>query len=172
MSTFKNFEGVALREATQTDEPVLERMLYDAFFWSGEPGSPSLAEMRERPEFSSLLAGWGRPGDQALLAEVGGLAAGAAWFRLWTRQAHSYGFVDEHTPELGIAVASRFRGRGVGRLLLRALIWRAQRLAMPGLSLSVAPANPARRLYESEGFQKVGEVGSSWTLLRRLSLSP
>lgn len=29
--------------------------------------------------------------------------------------------------------------------------------------------NPARALYESEGFRKVGEVGTSWTMLRELS---
>jgi ribosomal protein S18 acetylase RimI-like enzyme len=163
--------AATLREATLSDMPVLEQMLYEAFFWSGQPGPP-LVEMRERPEFSPLLAAWGRPGDIALVAELGGEAAGAAWFRLWTVEAHSYGFVDEHTPELGLAVARGFRGRGIGRQLLRALIERARQLSMPGLSLSVAPANPARRLYESEGFRKVGEVGTSWTLLRAEPLRP
>ena len=43
--------------------------------------------------------------------------------------------------------------------------------AYPSLSLSVAPGNPARALYESEGFRKVGEVGTSWTMLRELSKS-
>jgi ribosomal protein S18 acetylase RimI-like enzyme len=148
---------------------VLEEMLYEAFFWRGGPERPPLVEMRARPEFHSLLAGWGRMGDVAFVAQSAGATAGAAWFRLWTAAAHSYGFVDRETPELGLAVAGAFRGQGIGRQLLRSLIKHAELHSYPALSLSVAPDNPARRLYESEGFRKVGEAGTSWTMLRRLS---
>jgi ribosomal protein S18 acetylase RimI-like enzyme len=142
-------------------------MLYEAFFWSGTE-RPPLDDVRRRPEFSSLLAGWGRAGDSLLIAEHAGAGAGAAWFRLWTSDVHSYGFVDADTPELGLAVVQGLRRRGVGRMLLRQLIQRATELGYEALSLSVAPANPARRLYESEGFHKVGEAGTSWTLLLEL----
>lgn len=160
---------VKIREATALDLPFLEAMLYEAFFWSGGIERPALIEMRARPEFNTLLAGWGRIGDAALLADAADARAGAAWFRLWTPEEHSYGFVDQQTPELGIAVARPFRGQGIGRQLLRSLIESARQHAYPRLSLSVAPGNPARALYESEGFQKVGEVGTSWTMLRELS---
>jgi ribosomal protein S18 acetylase RimI-like enzyme len=76
--------------------------------------------------------------------------------------------VDADTPELGIAVAPAYRDGGVGRGLLRALVEVARRDGHRALSLSVAPTNHARALYESEGFRKVGESGTSWTLLRRL----
>jgi ribosomal protein S18 acetylase RimI-like enzyme len=141
-------------------------MLYQPFFWRSELPRPTLVEMRARPEFYTLLAAWGRIGDLALLADVGGAGAGAAWFRLWTPAVHSYGFVDQQTPELGLAVARPFRGQGIGRQLLRSLVEYARQHAYPGLSLSVAPGNRARGLYESEGFRKVGEVGTSWTMLR------
>jgi ribosomal protein S18 acetylase RimI-like enzyme len=157
-----------VREGTLRDLPFLEAMLYEAFFWSGTD-RPPIVEVRRRAEFASLLAAWGRPGDLVLIAEHAGAAAGAAWFRLWTSDAHSYGFVDDRTPELGLAVAQRFRGRGIGRMLLRAVIEMAAKHAHPALSLSVAPANPARRLYESEGFDKIGEVGTSWTMWRKLA---
>jgi GNAT superfamily N-acetyltransferase len=84
------------------------------------------------------------------------------------RPAVPDGFVDEQTPELGIAVRPDFRGQKIGRLLLRAAIDCATRDAHQGLSLSVDPANPARRLYQAEGFRKVGEVGTSWTMYREL----
>jgi len=158
-----------IREGTVRDLPFIEEMLYEAFFWSGGAQRPTLVEMRNRPEFYCLLAGWGRSGDVALLAYTAGEAAGAGWFRLWTPALHSYGFVDAQTPELGLAVARPFRGQGVGRQLLRSLIECASRHAYPSLSLSVAPDNPARGLYESEGFRKIGEVGTSWTMLRELS---
>jgi len=155
-----------IREATPHDLPFLEAMLYEAFFWDAGAERPTLLEMRTRPEFAQLLADWGRPGDVALLVHAAGAAAGAAWFRSWTPALHSYGFVDAQTPELGVAVARAFRGRGLGRALLRALIGSALEHGYQRLSLSVAPANPARALYESEGFRKVGEVGTSWTMLR------
>lgn len=155
-----------IREATSGELPFLEQMLYEAFFWSGGAARPTLVEMRARPEFHCLLAAWGRQGDFALMAQVGGVAVGAAWFRLWTAEVHSYGFVDPETPELGLAVAREFRARGIGRQLLRSLIEQAGERGYRRLSLSVAPANPARALYESEGFRKVDEVGTSWTMLR------
>jgi ribosomal protein S18 acetylase RimI-like enzyme len=161
-----------IRTETSVDLGFLEEMLFEAFFWNGGAKRPALIEARARPEFSSLLAGWGRQGDVLLVAEQNGVAAGAAWFRLWTTSVNSYGFVDEKTPELGIAVIPGLRGHGIGRSLIRALLEAAGRGRFPGLSLSVDPANPARALYESEGFSKVGEVGTSWTMYRSLLTSP
>jgi ribosomal protein S18 acetylase RimI-like enzyme len=157
-----------IRNGTSLDLPFLEEMLFEAFFWNSEADRPPFGEARGRPEFSNLLAGWGRPGDVVLVAEHNDAAVGAAWFRLWTARVHSYGFVDEATPELGIAVVPRLRGHGIGRSLVRALIESAARHPFPGISLSVDPGNPARRLYESEGFGKVDEVGTSWTMYRSL----
>jgi ribosomal protein S18 acetylase RimI-like enzyme len=153
-----------IRTATEHDLPFVELMLLEAFFWDPAVARASLSEIRTNPEFSKLLGGWGRPGDHAVLGLVEGVPAGAAWFRLWTNEAHSYGFVDPSTPELGIGVARPHRSRGLGRALLRALIRVAQENEHPALSLSVNPSNPARRLYESEGFQKVGELETSWTM--------
>src|SRR5258705_13377558 len=143
-------------------------MLFEAFFWNPAWSRPRLAGFREEPEFAKLLADWDRSGDRGVLAEERQLGIGAAWFRLWTPELHSYGFVDADTPELGIAVAPAHRARGVGRALLGALIEVARRDGHRALCLSVAPTNYARALYESEGFRKVGESGTSWTLLRRL----
>jgi ribosomal protein S18 acetylase RimI-like enzyme len=154
-----------IREAGPTDLAFLAEMLFEAFFWDAAEPRPAFAEFRKHPEFTKLLAGWGRPGDRALIAEQGGTMLGAAWFRLWTPQLHSYGFVDAGTPELGLAVVPDFRARGVGRALLQALIQAARADGYAALSLSVDPANRARHLYESEGFRKVGESGTSWTLL-------
>jgi ribosomal protein S18 acetylase RimI-like enzyme len=164
---------VAIRSGSAGDLPFLQVMLLEAFFWdtsghhAGRP-RPALAEAAGRPEFSLWLAGWGRPGDVALIAEQQGRPVGAVWFRLWTTEAHSYGFIDERTPELALAVAPDARARGIGRALLRAACDAAARSGFPALSLSVDPGNVARRLYQSEGFTKVGEAGTSWTMLRRL----
>ena len=44
------------------------------------------------------------------------------------------------------------------------LIAAAREEEIRALSLSVDPANFAHQLYESEGFVKVGESGTSWTM--------
>ena len=163
---------VGVRPVETIDRAFLEEMLFEAFFWNPAWSRPKLAEFREHPEFTKLLADWGRRGDRGVLVEEQRTGIGAAWFRLWTPELHSYGFVDAKTPELAIAVVSTRRSRGVGRTLLRALIQIAREDGHPALSLSVSPSNYARPFYESEGFQKVGESGTSWTLLLQLHRPP
>jgi GNAT superfamily N-acetyltransferase len=161
---------VQLRPGSTTDLDFLKEMLFEAFFWDTSATRPLLASFRDTPEFSKLLAGWGRQGDRAIVAKESGTRIGAAWFRLWTPELHSYGFVDVVTPEIAMAVRQEYRSKGLGRRLLHALVETARAESVPALSLSVSPLNFARQLYESAGFRKIGESGTSWTLL--LSLSP
>ena len=155
-----------IRAGEKTDGAFLEEMLFEAFFWNDGVARPPLSRFREQPEFAKMFAGWGRPGDSALVATtLEGERLGAAWFRLWTQEVHSFGFVRADVPEIGIGVVAVHRSKGVGRALLRALLATAHTMGCPALSLSVSPENRATRLYESEGFRKVGESGTSWTLL-------
>src|SRR5437899_1190123 len=152
---------VRLRPGAVTDLDFLEEMLFEAFFWDTFATRPLFASFRDTPEFSKLLAGWERRGDRAIIAEENGKRIGAAWFRLWTPELHSYGFVDAATPEVAMAVRQDYRSKGVGRRLLDALVETARAAGVPALSLSVSPLNFARHLYESAGFRKVGESGTS-----------
>jgi GNAT superfamily N-acetyltransferase len=158
-----------IRLGTHEDLPFLEQMLFEAFFWNPNQARPELQEFMQHPEFRKLLADWGRLGDKAVIAEEGETPIGAAWYRLWTEENHSYGFVDSETPELGTAVHANRRGKGAGRALLRALIATARDEGIRGLSLSVDPANFALQLYESERFVKVGASGTSWTMRLHLN---
>jgi len=76
-----------------------------------------------------------------------------------------YGFVDAQTPEITIGVVPSWRGKGVGRRLLTALIDVAGADSHSALSLSVEEDNYAFRLYESLGFRTVGRVGNAWTMV-------
>ena len=80
--------------------------------------------------------------------------------------SHGHGFVAEDVPELAIAVIASRRCEGIGRRLLADLIDASDGQAYRALSLSVAEANPARRLYESMAFVPVERHGSSWTMVR------
>jgi ribosomal protein S18 acetylase RimI-like enzyme len=150
---------VTFRDATPTDEPFLAEMLRLAFSWRDEtvPG----------PFLPKYVAGFGREGDAGVVAEEDGTLVGAAWYRFLPADDPGYGYV-EGVPELSIAVARGFRGRGVAGELLARLLDRAREDGLRGVSLSVEPDNPARRIYERLGFEKVGVSGGSWTMLRRL----
>jgi len=110
---------MTIRTATRDDLPFLEEMLFEAFFWNPTPPRPPADEFLARPEIQALLAGWGRPGDRAVIAQQGETPIGAAWYRFWTEEDHTYGFVDAETPELGIGMYASHRSRGVGRALMR-----------------------------------------------------
>ena len=103
-------------------------MLVEAAYW--RPGTSPLEVDNAllRHDLTHLLADFGRPGDAGLVAEHAGRPLGATWFRLWTKEVHSYGFVDASTPELAIAVSQAERGQGVGTALLSRLLELARSL--------------------------------------------
>ena len=158
-----------IRLATQADVLFLREMLYEAVCWRPHQPRAPLEEVLAEPELAKLLNGWGRNDDTAVVAEwEDGRPIGAAWYRFWTEENHSYGFVDADTPELGIAVRQEMRQRGIGTALLTALLEQARRFAIAQISLSVEPENYSRQLYEKLGFRRVGTSDTSWTMLLEL----
>ncbi len=140
-------------------------MLVEAAFWRPGIPRPEVDAALTRPDLAHLLADWGRAGDTAVIAECDAVPVGAAWYRLWTAEQHSYGFVDAATPELAIGVEPGARGRGVGTALLEALIECARQQKLRRLSLSVESDNPALRLYQRLGFRRHGQAEGAWTLV-------
>ena len=62
-----------------------------------------------------------------------------------------------HRGSLGIGILPAYRGRGVGRQLLRTCIDRAKKSGLTRIELEVRADNvPAIRLYESMGFVREG----------------
>ncbi|NLE22152.1 MAG: GNAT family N-acetyltransferase [Actinobacteria bacterium] len=82
------------------------------------------------------------------------------------------GYVAPDVPEISLAVAPSWRRRGIGLRLLSEATARSRALGHAGVSLSVMPDNPARRLYERLGFRRLATVDSSWTMLLRLADEP
>ena len=162
-----------LRQARVSDLPFLEEMLFEAAFWRPSLPRPRLEVGLLRPELATLLLGWGRPGDTALLAvSTAAHSLGAAWYRFWSKDDHSHGFVSEQIPELAIGVRQEVRGQGIGGLLLRALLDEASRQGITQVSLSVELDNPALRLYERLGFEKTGRKGNAWTMVANAAGTP
>ena len=156
--------GLVVRRGGAQDVRFLRDMLHHAYYWKERapedtgPGPVAL-----------YVKAWGRRGDAAMIAIDGGFPVGAAWYRLFARDRRGYGFVDERTPELAIAVVPNARGKGVGAKLLDALLDRARAEGYEAISLSVDRNNAgAIELYERHGFERVGEVDDSVTMRAHL----
>src|SRR5512145_3133456 len=143
-------------------------MLYQAIYV--RPGeTPPARSILDQPELAHYARGWGRPGDLGLLAEAtDGRPVGAAWLRLFDAQEPGYGFVNDRTPELSIALLPVARGQGTGSCLMTALLEQARAAGHRAISLSVSPDNPALHLYRRLGFVTVGQAGGSLTMLKEL----
>jgi len=139
--------------------PFLRDMLRHAYYWRvdrvSETGEPPVRRYVER---------WGRPGDTALIAIQDFQKVGAAWYRLFTEANAGYGYVDEATPELSIAIVPSRRGSGLGSELLDALLDRARADGYAAISLSVEEGSPAVGLYERHGFERVGDDDGGVTM--------
>ena len=164
---------VTIRRGTASDVPFLRRMLYEAAYWRPDRPPSSVEEALEDSRLSRYIAGWGRPGDTAVVAlDDEGQPIGAAWYRLFSPADPGYGFVNSSIPELSMAVVDEHRRHGVGRALIRALIGAAVSEGFTALSLSVEQDNRALALYESVGFDRLRLADNAWTMQVTLSVKP
>ena len=156
-----------IRPLTSDDEPFLWKALYYAIHVPPGEAAPA-PDTVERPDLACYVSGWMQhPDDLGFLAEEDGAPVGAAWLRRWSGGKRGYGFVDLATPELSMSLLPGYRGFGLGTTLLHRLLSTAQK-RFAAVSLSVSASNPARRLYEREGFVPVGEFeGNSLTMVKR-----
>jgi len=160
--------AVHVRSAGPADAAFLAEMLVAAAFWRPDGPTGSVQDVLGRPEHAHYISGWPRPGDLGVVAEDGRQLVGAAWLRCLPEHDPGYGFEDAATPELSIGVVQARRGQGVGASLLGALVGAAREHGLSAVSLSVELDNRARRLYGRFGFQRVGAVDGSLTMLLRL----
>lgn len=142
------------RLAQITDAIFLREMVYEAAAPLGGRERPAKDEVLANPRVASFVDGWGRPGDHGIIAECELEPVGAAWFRIFDDDDPEGGFVGGETPELLIALTPEHRGKGVGGLLLTALVAKAREEGMASVGLNVPRSNlPAVSLFRRLGFQ-------------------
>jgi len=133
-------------------------MLRHAYHWR-------MAQDPDLPVFR-YVQNWGRRGDAGVVAFEGPNVYGAAWYRLFTAGEPGFGFVDEETPELTIAVVPSHRGHGTGAELLEALLVRARSDGFPRVSLSAEAGQT--RFYERHGFHELHREDGTVTMVADL----
>lgn len=130
-----------IRPARPDDEEALRRL--DRETWS------PLHAVTPRPDADTPFFQEHAGPDAHLVAELDGRVVG------YLRLGHPTPLAsNRHVRAVhGLAVAEEARGRGIGRLLLRAAAEEARRQGARRLTLRVlGPNTPARELYASEGF--------------------
>jgi GNAT superfamily N-acetyltransferase len=147
-----------LRDADLQDMRFLRDMLRHAYHWR-------IAQDPDLPVFR-YVQNWGRRGDAGVVAFEGPNIYGAAWYRLFPADAPGFGFVDEETPELTIAVVPSHRGHGTGGELLEALLARARSDGFPRVSLSAEPGQTG--FYEKHGFHELRPEDGTVTMVADL----
>jgi ribosomal protein S18 acetylase RimI-like enzyme len=160
-----------IRPVMPEDLPFLRKMMYEAARWNPDWPREPIEEVLADPIMLRYYQGWGRLGDGGVVAEIDGEPVGAAWYRLFEEDKPGYGFVDEKTPELSIAVVPLHRRKGIGEAVLRSCMVQAREEGFQALSLSVAVHNRSRMMYQKAGFEKVaesGDGGDHWTMVANL----
>ncbi len=157
---------ISYRIAAGADGPLIREMFYHAIYVP--PGQPALArEIVDASELRKYHSGWPRSGDIGHLAFSGDRNVGAAWVRLLTGKEKGYGYVDEETPELTIAVLPEFQNQGIGTRLLELLEKESAKI-YNRICLSMTRGNPAERLYSRIGFVRVEERGNDFVMIKRI----
>ena len=150
-----------IRRGSHADVPFMRSMLAHAYGWRVNALDAEIPLTR-------YVDNWGRPGDLALIAHETGNRVGAAWLRRFRESDAGYGFVDEETPELSIAVVPSRRRHGVGQELLDALLAKAGAEGYSAVSLSVEQDSRAVAFYERNGFERVREAAGGVVMRRAL----
>jgi L-amino acid N-acyltransferase YncA len=140
--------SIHLRRATATDAPAIATIYNQGI----EDRLATLeTELRTPGERVEWLRARG-PRHPVLVAEADGVVTGwASLNRFNPRPAY------DHVADFSIYIERGWRGRGVGRRLLTALVDIAQELRYHKMVLAAFPFNPAGvSLYERLGFTTVG----------------
>ncbi|MET7850906.1 GNAT family N-acetyltransferase [Streptomyces avermitilis] len=143
-----------IRPATHDDADELARL--DRVTWS----TLHAVQPRPQPPYDPFFSDRSGPRDH-LVAELGGRLVGYIRLGYPTPLA-----ANSHVRQIqGLVVAEEARGAGVGRALLRAVQEHAGRQGARRISLRVLGHNtPARKLYESEGFEVEGILPEEFLL--------
>ncbi len=130
-------QPIELREGGVQDLPSVGPIMQAAF-------DPAFGEAWTQPQCMGMMA---LSGVWLLVASIGGRDCGFAMARAMLDEAEL----------LLLATSPAARGRGVGGALLRAVAAESRNRGAATLHLEVREGNGAVRLYQREGFKKVGE---------------
>ncbi|WP_422084033.1 GNAT family N-acetyltransferase [Ulvibacterium sp.] len=160
--------NIDYRLIKQDEYQFLKEMLYEALFVP--PGKPKFPKsILESPDLIKYVENWNQQeGDLAIVGVKDHKLIGAIWGRKFEKSKKGYGFVDENTPEISMAVKPKYRNSGIGTTLINQIENEFLRRGVNKLSLSVDKLNPAKKLYERCGFEFYEEEETAITMIKVL----
>ena len=151
-----------IRPATKDDAEFLRTMLYEAARWNPDWPRESIEEFLGRAHAPPLPRGLGARGRRRRRSRRSTAEpVGAAWYRVFTEEEPGFGFVNEKTPELSIAVAPLHRRKGIGQARPSLLHGASARGGLPGAlavrrrAQPLADDVPARRVREGRRVRRI-----------------
>jgi len=156
-------QDIVIRGIRSSEHSLLEDFIYAAIFVPPGAEMPS-REIIFAPNVFMYIENFGEENDCGVVAEQDGKIIGAAW----TRIIPGYGHIDEHTPELAIAVFPEYRGKGIGERLLIKLFKMLTERGYEQTSLAVQKENAAYRLYERVGYEMIEERDEEYLMIKNL----
>ncbi|HZD89576.1 MAG TPA: GNAT family N-acetyltransferase [Pseudolabrys sp.] len=158
--------GVTLRPARDGDRPF-ERTLFetarpDAVLLAAWPDDARRAFLDQQFEFQTRHYARAHPDAERLIVQIAGAAAGRL---ILQRAPAAWRIID-------IALVPRWRGAGIGTLLMQTVLAEAEEAAAGAVHLAVDPRNPARRLYERLGFVASGGEENAASIAMRWRPGP
>lgn len=160
-----------VRAIKQDDVPFLWDMLYEirSLRYVREGKTLPSRDVLQAPDLTKYVQDWGRKSDRGFVAMDAQTPMGAAWYRLFTADNPGYGYVDDNTPELAIALPPRYRNKGLRKALLLHVFEQAKTDGYQQISLSCDPTNDnALSLYQKLGFEQVGVHILDWVMRKVL----
>ena len=112
--------------------------------------------LNDLPQLAKYIEHYGLyKSDIGVYAMLDNKVVGAAWVRLLKSESNrGFGYVNDETPELVFGVKPEYRNQGIGSKILEQLINEVS-MSYSQMSLAVRENNPAIKLYERFGFEKV-----------------
>jgi len=134
--------------------------------WDPPPAGLRPLETLQLPPVRIYAENWGRDSDLGVIAHTEGEEnpIGACWMRL-VPDRMGLAYVDEQTPQLGIALLPAYQHKGYGKSMMLAALDVARQHGIKQVSLTVHPQNPAAGMYASCGFVQTG-VRNSYLLMQ------
>jgi GNAT superfamily N-acetyltransferase len=160
-------ETLFVRELKENAYPFLEDFLFEAIYVP--EGSPPLDKsIIFQPDLYCYVKDFGQQHDLGFIVESDNKPVGAIWTRLFSDEQKGYGFVDNETPELSMAINPDFRNKGFGTQLLEKMLSKLQESGYKKVSLSVDKRNFAYQLYLKFGFQEHQMDGNTVVMVKVL----
>lgn len=157
-----------IREMKEEEYYLLEEFLYQAVFQEDE-NNLLPKDIIKNPALQIYIKNFGtEKSDYCLCAEESGNIVGEESGNIvgavWARCINGFGNIDKYTPELAISLNKDYRGKGIGKKLMKSMLNLLKEKKYKKVSLSVQKNNYAAKLYLNLGFKIVKENNEEYIM--------